>query len=173
MSDAIPILHMFSPQKHMSPFDVNMAADAGYKVIVPYINVELSEVTGLIQDAIFSRPPNYGVRTGFFMGGKDANGRYDVAKDWYLKYGVGFAFKSLEQDPDIIAAQKKAGYDLDILRQQFATAQVRENVLTTWYAEWDRYMQQQIQNVLLRQIKPADAMAASAKKAQELKKNAS
>jgi methylene-tetrahydromethanopterin dehydrogenase len=38
MSDATPILHMFSPQKHMSPFDVNMAADAGFKVIVPYIN---------------------------------------------------------------------------------------------------------------------------------------
>ena len=37
---------------------------------------------------------------------------------------------------------------------------VRENVLTTWYAEWDRFTQQQIQNVLLRQIKPADAMAA-------------
>ena len=72
MSEATPILHMLAPQKHMSPFDVNMAADAGYKVIVPYINVELNEVAGLIQDAIFSRPPNYGVRTGFFMGGKDA-----------------------------------------------------------------------------------------------------
>ena len=61
MSDAIPILHMFSPQKHMSPFDVNMAADAGYKVIVPYINVTLEEVIGLTQDAIFSRPPDSGV----------------------------------------------------------------------------------------------------------------
>jgi methylene-tetrahydromethanopterin dehydrogenase len=72
MSDATPILHMFSPQKHMSPFDVNMAADAGYKVIVPYINVTLEEVTGLTQDAIFSRPPSDGVRTGIFIGGKDA-----------------------------------------------------------------------------------------------------
>lgn len=72
MSDATPILHMFSPQKHMSPFDVNMAADAGYKVIVPYVNVTLEEVTGLTQDAIFSRPPTDGVRTGFFVGGKDA-----------------------------------------------------------------------------------------------------
>ena len=72
MSDATPILHMLSPQKHMSPFDVNMAADAGCKVIVPYINVALEEVTALTQDAIFSRPPNYGVRTGFFIGGKDA-----------------------------------------------------------------------------------------------------
>jgi len=51
---------------------VNMAADAGYKVIVPYINVTLEEVTGLTQDAIFSRPPNDGVRTGIFIGGKDA-----------------------------------------------------------------------------------------------------
>lgn len=72
MSDATPILHMLAPQKHMSPFDVNMAADAGYKVIVPYINVALEEVGPLVQDAIFSRPPDYGVRTGFFMGGKDA-----------------------------------------------------------------------------------------------------
>ena len=68
MSNAIPILHMLSPQKHMSPFDVNMAADAGYKVIVPYINVTLEEVTALTQDAIFSRPPNDGVRTGIFIG---------------------------------------------------------------------------------------------------------
>lgn len=71
-TDATPILHMFTPQKHMSPFDVNMAADAGYKVIVPYINVTLEEVTGLVQDAIFSRPPSYGPKTGIFVGGKDA-----------------------------------------------------------------------------------------------------
>ena len=72
MSDATPILHMLSPQKHMSPFDVNMAADAGFKVIVPYINVTTEEVTALVQDAIFSRPPQDGVRTGVFIGGKDA-----------------------------------------------------------------------------------------------------
>jgi len=72
MSDATPILHMLSPQKHMSPFDVNMAADAGFKVVVPYINVTVDEVTALVQDAIFSRPPQDGARTGVFIGGKDA-----------------------------------------------------------------------------------------------------
>ncbi|MEO1205990.1 MAG: NAD(P)-dependent methylenetetrahydromethanopterin dehydrogenase [Pseudomonadota bacterium] len=80
MTEATPILHMLTPQKHMSPFDINMAADAGYKVIVPYVNVELSEVTGLVQDAIFSRPPDYGVRTGFFIGGKDALLALDMMK---------------------------------------------------------------------------------------------
>ncbi len=70
--EATTILHMLDPRKHVSPFDVNMAADAGYKVIVPYTGVEIADVTPLIQDAIFSRPPHYGVKTGFFMGGKDA-----------------------------------------------------------------------------------------------------
>jgi methylene-tetrahydromethanopterin dehydrogenase len=72
MSDAIPILHMLSPRKHNSPFDVNMAADAGYKRIVPYVNVAIEELGSLVQDAMFSRPPQDGRRTGIFIGGKDA-----------------------------------------------------------------------------------------------------
>ena len=58
----------------------------------------------------------------YYMGGKDASGNYYTAKDWYLKYGVGYAFKSLDNDPDIIEAQRKAGYDRDVLKQQVATA---------------------------------------------------
>jgi methylene-tetrahydromethanopterin dehydrogenase len=66
------ILHMLTPLKHMSPFDVNMALDAGYDAAVPYSNVTLEEVTALVQDAIFSRPPKTGVRTGLFIAGKNA-----------------------------------------------------------------------------------------------------
>jgi methylene-tetrahydromethanopterin dehydrogenase len=66
------ILHMVTPLKHMSPFDVNMAVDAGFDAVVAYTDVGLSEVTGLVQDAIFSRPPKLGVRTGMFFGGKNA-----------------------------------------------------------------------------------------------------
>ncbi|MCH9765051.1 MAG: methylenetetrahydromethanopterin dehydrogenase [Alphaproteobacteria bacterium] len=80
MSDPRTILHMIEPNKHMSPFDVNMAADAGYKTIVPYTAVTLDEVRPLVQDAIFSRPPDYGVRTGFFFGGKDAILALDMMK---------------------------------------------------------------------------------------------
>jgi methylene-tetrahydromethanopterin dehydrogenase len=71
-SDAIPILHMFSPTKHNSPFDVNMAADAGYKLIATYTNVTIGEVPGLVQDAIFSRASQDNTHTGIFIGGKDA-----------------------------------------------------------------------------------------------------
>jgi methylene-tetrahydromethanopterin dehydrogenase len=66
------ILHMLTPLKHMSPFDVNLALDAGYEAAATYTNVALEEVAGLVQDAIFSRPPKIGVRTGLFIGGKNA-----------------------------------------------------------------------------------------------------
>ena len=65
------ILHMITPLRQMSPFDVNMAIDAGFDVVVPYAGVEWAEVTGLVQDAIFSRPPDAGVNTGIFIGGRD------------------------------------------------------------------------------------------------------
>ncbi|MEP9373999.1 NAD(P)-dependent methylenetetrahydromethanopterin dehydrogenase [Mesorhizobium sp. KR1-2] len=77
------ILHMITPLKHMSPFDVNMAVDAGFDAVVPYVGVTLAEVTGLVQDAIFSRPPDAGVDTGIFIAGKDASlamDMFDAAK---------------------------------------------------------------------------------------------
>ena len=66
------ILHMLSPLRHMSPFDVNMALDAGYDNVVPYIDVKLEEVMPLVQDAMFSRSPRDAVHTAVFIGGKDA-----------------------------------------------------------------------------------------------------
>lgn len=72
------ILHMVTPLKHMSPFDVNMALDAGFDAVIPYTGVTLDEVPGLVQDAIFSRPPKTGVRTGMFFGGKNASLALDM-----------------------------------------------------------------------------------------------
>jgi methylene-tetrahydromethanopterin dehydrogenase len=65
------ILHMLTATPQMSPFDVNMAADAGYQVIVPYCNVGAENVVTLTQDAIFSRGPKGVSRTGIFIGGRD------------------------------------------------------------------------------------------------------
>ena len=72
------VLHMISPEKHVSPFDVNMAADAGFEVIATYGAVELTEVTGLVQDMIFSRAPKDGKRTALFIGGRDAGLALDM-----------------------------------------------------------------------------------------------
>ena len=72
------ILHMVTPTKHISPFDANMAIDAGYDAVLSYSDVTLDEVTGLVQDAIFSRPPRTGVRTAMFFGGKNATLALDM-----------------------------------------------------------------------------------------------
>ena len=66
------ILHMFTPGRQMSPFDINMAADAGYQIIVPYCEVGAAGIAGLTQDTIFSRGPKGVTRTGIFIGGRDA-----------------------------------------------------------------------------------------------------
>jgi methylene-tetrahydromethanopterin dehydrogenase len=72
------ILHMLSPLKHMSPFDVNMALDAGFDAVVPYRDVTLDEIAPLIQDAMFSRSPRDAVRTCVFFAGKDAGLALDM-----------------------------------------------------------------------------------------------
>lgn len=66
------ILHMFTPGRQMSPFDVNMAADAGWQMVVPYGDVGLDAIAAMTQDTIFSRGPKGVARTGIFIGGRDA-----------------------------------------------------------------------------------------------------
>jgi len=65
------ILHMLTTEKNLSPFDVNMAQDAGWQATMPYLNVTEDEIRGLIQDAIFSRGPSGVKRTAAFIGGRD------------------------------------------------------------------------------------------------------
>ena len=65
------ILHMFAPGPNVSPFDVNMAYDAGYQHVMAYANVGLEQIAALTQDAIFSRGPKGVKRTGIFIGGRE------------------------------------------------------------------------------------------------------
>ncbi|RCX30221.1 NAD(P)-dependent methylenetetrahydromethanopterin dehydrogenase [Thioalbus denitrificans] len=67
------LLHLLTPAKNPSPFDVNMALDAGWNHCIPYTGVALEEVPGLVQDAIFSRGPKGVARTGLFLGGRDVH----------------------------------------------------------------------------------------------------
>lgn len=65
------VLHFITSEKNASPFDANMAYDAGYDAVLPYTNVAVDEVTALVQDAIFSRGTRGVWRTGVFIGGRD------------------------------------------------------------------------------------------------------
>jgi methylene-tetrahydromethanopterin dehydrogenase len=74
------ILHMLDPTPNNSPFDVNMALDAGFDVLMPYSNVKLENVHRLTQDAIFSRTPAGIKRTALFIGGRDVGLAMDMLK---------------------------------------------------------------------------------------------
>jgi methylene-tetrahydromethanopterin dehydrogenase len=77
------ILHLFTPAKQASPFDVNMAYDAGFQAVATYTGMSAQDVATLTQDAIFSRGPKGVRRTGIFIGGRDlgdALGMFDAAK---------------------------------------------------------------------------------------------
>ena len=72
------ILHIFTPAKNLSPFDVNMALDAGWNNTIGYTDVEKDDVQALTQDAIFSRSPSGLKRTGIFLGGRDMHMAMDM-----------------------------------------------------------------------------------------------
>jgi methylene-tetrahydromethanopterin dehydrogenase len=74
------ILHMLTTAKNLSPFDVNMAMDAGWVSAIPYTNIEASEIQGLVQDAIFSRSSKNLKRTAIFIGGRDTKQAMDMLK---------------------------------------------------------------------------------------------
>lgn len=65
------ILHMFTAAQNPSPFDINMAIDAGWEHCLPYTSVSLAQIPDLTQDAIFSRGLKGVKRTGAFIGGRD------------------------------------------------------------------------------------------------------
>ncbi len=65
------VLHMFDPMQNNSPFDINMAVDCDFDLLIPYSNVKLDSMHRLTQDVIFSRGPKGVKRTGIFLGGRD------------------------------------------------------------------------------------------------------
>jgi len=74
------ILLFLDTDERASPFDICMAYDAGYNVVMPYENVTAENVKQIVQDAIFSRDPKGLKHTCFFIGGKDMEKAEEVLK---------------------------------------------------------------------------------------------
>jgi methylene-tetrahydromethanopterin dehydrogenase len=67
------ILYFLTPGGNISPFDVTLAADAGFDMVIPFTNVDPIKVSAMVQDAIFCRPPKRFNDTGIFIGGRDVH----------------------------------------------------------------------------------------------------
>lgn len=71
------ILYILTPGTNISPFDVTLAADAGFEQVLPFTGIKLRDVVPMVQDSIFARPPGRFNDTGVFIGGRDVH----LAKD--------------------------------------------------------------------------------------------
>lgn len=89
--------------------------------------------------------------------GADTDGEYVVVKRWALEFGLGFANLPLYQDPEVAAAIDAWG-DVELERQQAELAQAKQG-LTPWWGTWDIYSREQIQEAILGQVSPAEALA--------------
>ncbi|MEZ4860500.1 MAG: extracellular solute-binding protein [Caldilineaceae bacterium] len=104
----------------------------------------------------------------YFAGGKNAAGEYWTAKQWHSRFGLGFAYKSLGEDADIVAGENSWG-DPELFAQQKETAFARKGVDAPWYSEWDNFMQAEWHKAVLGQVTPAEATKNMADKWTELR----
>jgi methylene-tetrahydromethanopterin dehydrogenase len=72
------ICYFFDTDDNASPFDINMAYDAGFDIVVPISKMSADQVPKLVQDAIFSRKPK--APTTFFIGGSNVKEGEKIAK---------------------------------------------------------------------------------------------
>ena len=104
-----------------------------------------------------------------FLGGKDDNDDYYTARRWFRLRGLGFAFKSLLDDPDIIAQTEQWG-DIKMIKEQWQYVRARENIKAPWFADFNLHYQPEIQKILLKQQSPRDGLAHIARRCRALKK---
>ena len=105
----------------------------------------------------------------FFAGAKNKDGIYWTAKDLHARFGLGFVYKSLATDPDIVKGEQTWG-DPPLFAKQKETARPREGTQLAWYSEWDNAMTAEWHKAFLKQITPKEASANIAKKWNDLKK---
>ena len=91
----VSILHLISSAKNASPFDVNMAYDAGFDKIMPYTSVLLDEVIALTQDAMISRSPSGVKREALFFGGRDIHVALEMQKTAVLSMFTPFEMSTM------------------------------------------------------------------------------
>lgn len=72
------ILYFLDTDSHASPFDMNMAYDAGFDVVVPLGGVKAEDAQKLVQDIIFSRGPKGAKFTSIFVGGSNVNAAREI-----------------------------------------------------------------------------------------------
>ncbi len=106
-----------------------------------------------------------------FLGGQveiDGVTAYHIPKRWAIENGLGFGYKSMWEDPDIVRVIQGWG-DIDVLREQRRLASHKEGIEYPWYAEWVSFFQAELHKALMRTRTPEDVLSDAAKRWLKLK----
>jgi len=107
-----------------------------------------------------------------YLGGKDKTGQYYTSKRWWLLRALGMAYQSPWSDPEVQEKTKKFIADPAMMQKQNSLAIARDGLENPWWTDWYMDLQSNIQQALLKQKTPKEALQASADKARQLKKEA-
>jgi multiple sugar transport system substrate-binding protein len=105
-----------------------------------------------------------------YLGGKDKTGQYYTAKRWWLLRALGMAYQSPWNDPEVQEKTKKFIADPALMQKQNSLAIARDGLDNPWWTDWYMDLQANIQQALLKQKTPKEALQSSADKARALKK---
>jgi len=105
-----------------------------------------------------------------YLGGKDKSGEYYTAKRWWLLRALGMAYKSPWTDTEVVDRTSKFIADSQLMQKANSLGQARDGLEFPWWTDWYMDLQANVQQALLKQKSPKDALQASADKARALKK---
>jgi multiple sugar transport system substrate-binding protein len=94
-----------------------------------------------------------------YLGGFDGDGVPYTAKYWFQKKGLGFPFRTLEQDPEVLAGLATFT-DPTIYSGLASLARPRTVIKQPWYSEYENEQQKTVQQLLSNQTSPDDAVKA-------------
>lgn len=118
----------------------------------------------------YTKNPEAAWRLQYYMGGKDKTGQYYTAKRWWLLRSLGYVYKPLAQDPEVLAHTKKFIADVPLMEKAQELARRRDGLAFPWWTDWYVDLQAQIQEAILKNKTPEEALNASAAKARQLAK---
>lgn len=131
----------------------------------PHTSVHWTRMYSL---AANSEYPEETWRLMYYLGGKDDKGDFYTAKRWFLLRGLGFPFKPLWEDQEIL--DRLATFaDPELVQKAAPNARPREGINFGWYSEWDLHHQSVLQEAILQKMTPEEALKDSADKAREVK----
>lgn len=93
----------------------------------------------------------------YFLGGKDAAGKYSVAKRWWTDQGLNFGYKSMADDPEIKKFVEAWG-DLDAYNKVMVSASPRPGVKAPWSALWRTEFTKTVTEVMEGKLTSKDAV---------------